>query len=125
MAYDTVTLAKDATSITLPAPVTSRVRASKKYQAMGKTETGTVYVYSSNVSNYEVELGFEGLTDSEKDDLVSFFEDTVGITETFTYTDPGGTTHTARFIEPTLSLEKVSDNYWNVEFPVELTTFED
>jgi len=124
MASIQVTFVKNATTITLPAPISSRIRASRKYQTIGQTETGATYTYSSSVSNYEVELAFESLADSEKDDLQSFFEDTVGITGTFTYTDPTEDAHTAQFIEPSLIFTKISDGIWDVMFPLELASFE-
>ena len=121
----TCTFTKDATSITLPAPTIDRPREARKFQAQGRGEEGTLFVYSSAVSTFETTLSFEGLTDSEKDDLLSFFQTTVsGVSQTFTYTNPLGTAYTARFLSPDLDFLKVSDGIWDIQFDLELSALE-
>ena len=121
----TCILTKGATSITLPAPTIDRTRAAQNFQATGRGEEGTVFVYSSALSTYQTSLVFEGLTDAEKDDLLSFFRDAVsGVSQTFTYTNPLGTAYTARFLSPDLDFLKVSDGIWDIQFDLELSALE-
>ena len=122
-----VTFTKDATTVTLPDPTPASRIATAKAQALGLTADATRYVYDKGGSTYSVELTFESLSDSEKDDLQSFFDTTVdGAKEMFTYTDPNANAHAgACFINQTLAWTKVAQSVWDVAVTLELTSVGD
>ena len=116
-----ITFQLDETSITLPGPVPGSGVRQIKRQAAGRTASGEVYVYDKGVQTFAVTLGFESLSDSEKDDLVEFFHDAAnGMMNPFTYTDSAGNTFTARFASPEIALRKVAQNVWDASFDLEL-----
>lgn len=116
-----VTFEKGATSLTLPGPAPGSQPRQVKRQALGRAAGGQVYAYDKGVTTYQLTLRFESLTDQEVSDLVSFFGDTaLGVMNTFTYTDSRGTSYTARFLQPEVSLTKVAQNVWDVELLLEL-----
>ena len=118
-----VSLTKDAATVALPGPNPGYVSLEAKRQALGRSAGGTVYVYDKGVSTFEVELSFESLTNAEKAALQSFFDSTVnGAITTFTYTDSGGNTTTARVLNTELAFRKVADNVWDVSFRLELNS---
>ena len=117
----TVTFVSGATTVTLPAPSPGASMDAVKHQALGLTAGGTRYAYDKGVDRYEVELVFVSLTDSQKEDLQSFFHTTVdGVTNTWTYTDSAGNSFTARFLNPTLSFTQVARRVWDVTMKLEL-----
>ena len=88
---DTITLSRGPTTVTLPIP--ERLRADRD---------GT-------------ELEFRFLTSAEKESLATFFKETArGTLETWTYTDPSGTEHAARFAEPALVFVQFAGDDWDV-----------
>ena len=118
-----VTLTKDAATVTLPGPNPGATASETKRQVLGRSAGGTVYTYDKGVDTYEIALTFESLTNAEKAALQSFFHATVdGVTSTLTYTDSSGNAYTARFLEPALAFRKVADNVWDVAFRLELSS---
>ena len=116
-----VTFQKDSASVVLPGPIPGAEVRETKRQVVGRSAGGTLYAYDKGVVAYEVSLAFESLTDDEKDDLVAFFHDEAdGVCNTFTYTDSRGTSFTARFLRPDLSIEKVAQDVWDVALVLEL-----
>lgn len=117
-----VTFVLGGTTVTLPDPAPGYPIRSIRRQSLGRTAGGQVYVYDKGIAATEAILPFESLTDTEKGDLVDFFEDTAeGGMNTFTYTDSNGDAHTARFLDPRLDLIKVAANVWDVQVRLELT----
>ena len=79
-------------------------------------------VHDLGVDTYELNVGWESLTSAEKTNLESFYHGTVdGMTQTWTYTDEGGTAYTARFIEPDLSFKKYGQNVFDIDLRLELS----
>ena len=118
----TVTLTKDGTSVTLPAPVRFGRTSVRKGQARGRTAGGETFVYELGPEVHEAELEFHSLTGAEKDSLASFFKETVlGMRESFTYTDPGGTGCEVRFAEPELVFVQYARDVWDCSMRMELT----
>lgn len=116
-----ITFQLEENSITLPGPVPGSGVRQVKRQVTGRTASGEVYAYDKGVRTFAVRLGFESLSDSEKDDLVSFFHGAAnGVMNTFTYTDSAGNTFTARFAGPEIALRKVAQNVWDASFELEL-----
>jgi hypothetical protein len=113
----TVTFTKDATTITLPAPLPGAPTGLVRPQATGRSAAGTLYVYDSGQTRYARVETFESLTAAEKADLASFFATVGGQKETFTYTDSGGASYTARFETASLTFTKQSPASWDVEVP--------
>lgn len=116
-----ITLQKGQSSITLPGPAPGSQAAERRSQVTGRAASGQLYCYDKGVRSFTVELAFESLTDQEKASLMSFFDDAAnGAMETFTYTDSGGRTFTARFAGAELAWRKVAQNVWDVTFALEL-----
>ena len=98
-------------SINLQNPVIDNVFRTQKYQTLGRTIGGKVYVYTKGTTKYQMDLTFENLRESEKVDLAYFFDTTVGgMSTTFNYTDHMGKTWTARFIEDELQWNENDNN---------------
>ena len=117
-----ITFTKSTTTITLPDPASGGKLLRLERQATGRTAGGTLYAYDKGVGRVEAELVLESLTDSEKDALTGFFQTTVrGCRDTFTYTDSGSATHTARFVTPQLEWTEVSANVWDTRVRLELS----
>ncbi len=117
----TVTLAKDSTSVTLPAPVRVARASFDSGQAHGRTAGGDTFVYDLGADRHEAEIEFHSLTNAEKEGLASFFKDaTGGMSATWQYTDPAGTEFQARFAEPALVFVKFARNVWDVSLRLEL-----
>lgn len=81
------------------------------FQSKGRTAGGELFVYDKAPDEvYRLALRFEGLRDSERQDLEDFFvDDAEGMLNTFTYTDHEGTAWTARFLTPVLDLTTIAD----------------
>lgn len=91
------------TNIEIRNPERENVYELKKYQQLGRTAAGQVFVYEKGVETKKLELEFKNLRESEKDDLESFFDSTVdGIMNQFTYVNHRGETYTARLLDPVL-----------------------
>ena len=118
----TITFVKGGTTVTLPGPAPGGVTRQRKAQNVSRSAAGDVYVYDKGVDRYEADLSFESLSDSEKADLLSFFDTTVdGAVETFTYTDTNGAAYAARITEPDLEFRKVAGGVWDVTLRLELS----
>ena len=118
-----ISLALGETTVTLPDPSPGYPVRAHKYQVVGRTAGGAIYVYDKGIERFEVELPFESLTDAEKTALSDFFDDTAKASlNTFTYTDSGGNEFTARFLDPHLAFIKVSGNVWDVRLRLELNS---
>lgn len=119
----TVTLSKEAVSVTIPAPARFGTVAVRLGQARGRTSGGELYVYDLGVKRVEAELEFRSLSGSERGDLLDFFENTaLGMSEQWTYTDPAGAAYGARFREGALEFVQVARNVWDVRLALELTS---
>ena len=117
----TITFAKGATSITLPAPPGGYPVREVKHQATGLTLGGKRYVYDKGVDRYEAEINLESLDATQKSDLDSFFHTTArGGRETFTYTDSGGTEYAARFLDAVLEYSKAGKGIYDVTVRLDL-----
>ena len=109
--------------IVLPGPTPGYPVRMRHLQAVGLTAGGVRYAYEKGVTLYEVELSFETLSDSDKDNLDTFFGTTIGgASKTWTYTDTSGNTYTARFLDDSLEWTKVAQGVWSVNVRLELST---
>ena len=116
-----VTFTKGGDSAALPSPIPGSLVLERKHQAIGRTADGTIYTYDKGVAIYEVQLAFESLTDTEKNELQNFFHTTVnGAVESFTYVDSANNNFTARMIDGTLRFRKVAANVWDVSLRLEI-----
>jgi hypothetical protein len=98
------------TEIEIQNPARQNVLRTKKTQASGRSAAGVLYVYDQGVPLKEIELQFENLRESEKNELQSFYDDTVeGMFRKFTYTDHHGDAWTARFLQPELEFTEIAD----------------
>ena len=117
-----ITLQKDAASVSLPGPVPGYKARARKRQAIGRTAAGALYVYDKGIETYEITPVFESLTNAQKAALVSFCGTTVnGSQKTFTYTDENGAAFTARFLDSFIEFMKVAHDCWDVCFTLELS----
>ena len=118
---NTITLTQGQDSVTLPAPPPGWRALVEQRQVMARSMDGTVHVYDHGVGTFPARVPLRLLSDAQKTALESFFRSTVeGMSESFTYTDAGGSEYTARFIEPRLAFAKTANDLWNVELPLEL-----
>ena len=118
----TVTFAKGAESVTLPAPEPGSRMRLVKHQGLGLTAGGTRYAYDKGVTRYEADLDFRSLTTAQKESLVNFFDTEIeGAKETFTYTDSESTAYTARLLTSALMVVKVAAGVWDVVATLELS----
>lgn len=86
--------------------------AIKKRQTTGRVAGGELFVYDKGVTTYELILEFNGLRDSEKDDLETFYDTTAdGLENTFTYTDHEGGVWVARFLDTELIFVEIEDKW--------------
>lgn len=94
----TITFVKGTTTVTLPVPASGS--RSIPHVPAGVLQTGDgLYGYKLGAVWYEVRLQFTRVTAAQLDALMAFFEDdSVGITNEFTYTDGDSTAHTTRFL---------------------------
>lgn len=122
----TVTLTRDSTSVTLPAPARFARASLRCGQAAARTAGGEIFAYELGPESYAAELEFQSLTNAEKDSLASFFKDTArGMLETWTYTDPAGGEITARFADPALVFVQFARNVWDVSLRLEISSLLD
>lgn len=114
-------LSKGDVELELPAPSKiSPVRVGL-FQGRGRTAGGVVFAYGLGEASYEVEIEFDSLGSSEKEGLVSFFEETAcGVRESWTYTDELDQEYTARFVLPEVEITLEGDDLWRAKMPIEL-----
>jgi len=121
------TLTKSTNAVALPDPVKGYEPAEGKSQVLARTAAGAVRVYDRAVSVYRLRVTWQGLSDNEKADLLTFFHNSPadgtpgvnGMANAFTLTDDDGNTYTARFVEPELRFTKDVNNRWDVTVRVE------
>ena len=117
-----VTLVKDATTVTLPNPITGTRLTENKRQAIARTQGGTVKVQDQGVDTYEASLSWNDLSATEKSDLQSFFHTTAdGAVNTWIYTDEDTTSYTARFLDAKLDFTKTAKGVYGVSIRLELS----
>lgn len=79
------------------------------------TAGGDLFEYQLVVTpKQEFDLLFRALTESERDDLVTFFENRKAAFESFTYTDPDSVATTVRFIDRRLDPREQELDSWEV-----------
>jgi len=110
-------------AITIPGPIPGSTMQTILHQAVGLTAGGTRYAYDKGVTLYRAELRFTTLSATNREALDTFFRTTVtGTTTTWTYTDTGGNTYTARFLNTELAFAKVAPEIWSVNITLELSS---
>jgi len=115
-------LTKDTNEVELPDPAADYEAWTEKAQAIGWTAAGAARIYDKDVTAYRGRVQWKDLTDAEKADLATFFNNTTtdsppgvdGIAATFTLTDHASNTYTARFAQAELRFTKALDNRWDV-----------
>lgn len=119
-----VTLTRNATSITINGPAGEQPVDPPPRYVTGQTTNGTVYSYQKNTSSNRVwTLNFNDLTDADKTALEDFFLNTAGgPSQTFSYTHTNGSTYTVRFMNGSLSFFRVMPNLWRVSVSLLMTT---
>ena len=109
MASATITLTKDATSITVSAPPPGRDMPIERAQVIGQTAAGADYVYDKSYTLRELVLPVR-LPESEWSQLYDFWLTTcVAGLNTFTLLDHFGVTHSnCRFLDNKLPDHKTA-----------------
>jgi len=118
---------KIGNTVTFHDPVKGYQAVETKAQALARTAAGSVRVYDKNLSRFQTRVSWEGLADTEKAGLTTFFDNADddspagvdGMAETFTLTDDDGATYTARFVEPDLRFTKSVNNRWDLTVTLE------
>lgn len=88
-----------------------------KHNSQVQMEDGTFYVYSRSVTNYRYTISVVLTSESERDDLESFYDSTVnGSQKTFQYTDPYSDIYTVRFEEGMNIAEIFKDRMYRATF---------
>ena len=106
---------KNLTEIEIQNPAKENKCSLKKYQVVGRTAGGQVYVYNLGVFTQKLTLFFSDLRQSEKNNLQNFYNITVnGVMETFSYTDHLENVWTARFLNTELEFSE-TDNIENTQ----------
>ena len=113
----TITLVKDAVTVTLPSPRPGYEAPLKIFQSRGRTAGGTPTIYDKGIKKWSVVLELEWVTQAQKDALDSFFHTTaLGGVNDIVYNDHLGNAHTAlRFDQDTLPWKKMGNERWGVE----------
>jgi hypothetical protein len=120
---DRIILRRGDVSVALPGPVPGPRAREVRRQTLGRAASGLVYTYDKGVATSEVELAFKSLSDQQKSDLASFFANEAnGVMNTFTYIDPAGVEHTARFLLSALDFRRLAPSLWSVTLTLELSS---
>ena len=116
------TLVTGANTVTMEDPDQGYEAWTEKSQAVGFTAAGETRVYDKDVPRYRLRVSWSDISDSDKEDLATFFDNASGDVPagvdgalgTFTLTDEDATDYTSRFLEPELRFTKRVNNRWNV-----------
>jgi len=88
-----------------------------KHNSSVQMEDGSFYVYSRSVTNYRYVISVVLTSESERDNVESFYDSTVnGNEKTFDYTDPYGDTYTVRFEDEMAISEIFKDRMYRATF---------
>jgi len=88
-----------------------------KHNSSVQMEDGSFYVYSRSVTNYRYVISVVLTSESERDNVESFYDSTVnGSEKTFDYTDPYGDTYTVRFEDEMAISEIFKDRMYRATF---------
>ncbi len=123
MATTTVTLAKDATTITLNGPEgPSDVNCHPNWVSQ-LSEGLQRWSYRGTDTHLEAwALRLESLTLAQTQALRGFFYETVkGPTSTFTYTHTDGVSYTARFVNTGLKFQRRAHKDWACQIELEIS----
>jgi len=105
-----VTFFRAPTTIYLQNPDLDNAISVEKLGAGNRSAGGTRYWYPKGITIYQLALGWTELRDSEKRDLLSFFDTTTqGPQLGFTYRDQRGYTWNAYFVDEKLEFREVAD----------------
>lgn len=81
----------------------------------GRTAGNDLFEYQLVVSGkQEFDLRFRALTETERDDLVTFFENRKAAFESFTFTDVDATAYTVKFTDRVLDPREQQLDSWEV-----------
>lgn len=112
---------KGSSSIEIPGPASTAPRNTSQY-ARSETPSGQHWVYKGRSSTRDVwSLDFRGLGNSDKQDLQTFFDSTVGGPGVdFTYRHTDETSYTARFLQEGLNWTAEFPGWWNISIEIEV-----
>lgn len=118
MEFNYPTAASPTTTLTFTNdPESPYEREVLKHNSQVQMEDGTFYVYSRSVTNYRYTVSVVLTSESERDDLESFYDSTVnGNQKTFQYTDPYSDIYTVRFEEGMNIAEIFKDRMYRATF---------
>ncbi len=116
------------TTVTLPNPERGNPERSLLVQASGRTMAGTLRVYNKGTARKEIDIHLEDLTNTQKGDLLSFFQTkAVGMQNAFQVDDHHGSLLNARFLQSEMEFSEdyaetvpVTNPLWSVEIKLEV-----
>ncbi|RJQ29221.1 hypothetical protein C4571_02185 [Candidatus Parcubacteria bacterium] len=108
-----VIFTQGATTVTLTrGPIFPYTPQTDKYQLIGRTAGNTIIVQELATQDSVYTFRFANVSDSDYADLYSFWNTTIdGANETFTFTDPDASAHTARWMNG-WKWEQTSEGRW-------------
>lgn len=116
----TVTLAYDSLSLSLPLLSKMPQRKSERLQAQGRTAGGTRYVHDSGTTLRQRIVSLAGLTGDERAALQSFHGTVAASAIAFSFTDEDAEVAQARFADGTLSFAPDPYGLWQTELRLDL-----
>lgn len=115
----TVTFDNGTTTITLPAPHGDVDGPVNIPGVTHQTQGGSLVQYQVGPAYWEAVLGFDAITNAQKDSLESFWRSNWATA--VTYTDALGNTFTAHFLDQSLPLRKTYGDWWQCSIHVRLS----
>jgi len=109
-----VTFTKDATVVTVRSPLFPYRPEESLAQVKSYTEGGTLVVQDLGAGDAIILLSFRNLSTTERDNLYSFWKNTVdGASTTFTFTEPDASTFTARWMDDVFDFQMDTEGRWS------------
>ena len=116
----TVTLAASPDTITLQAPAPDISAPVTVPGVTHRAAGGSLVKYQTGAAYRECTLQIQSMTNTVKGQLETFFR--THWTDDLTYTDEGGNTFTAQFLDSELPLKKMYKNSWSVDIKLQLSS---
>lgn len=109
-----ITLVKDATTVTLTGVRPASKKPLRKFQAHDRTAAGVLHVedFGDEVRVFRVNVRENGTVKTE---LETFFNtEADGAVNTFTYTDENGSSHTVRWIDLEFNPQQIGYDFFDI-----------
>lgn len=82
----------------------------------GKSSAGyTITSSRATIAKKEFDLGYEALTEADRDTLQTYFENNAGSSFSWTHPESGGATYTVFFVDDEIEFKWVPSNYWSAK----------